>query len=202
MNKPQITLKVAMSLDGFIDDCQDSRLVFSGKADQDAVKQLRADVDAILVGAGTLRADRPACNPTKTKVSLTSTGDFDWDCDFFSSGEGEKIIFVPNSKFREIEKLAAGRATVISAGEDTVDFSLMLNILFERGVKKLLVEGGEQIINSLISLGLVDQLRLAISSKVVGDPHAPRFNFEQSIKAFNLSSVEQLGDMAVHWYHL
>ena len=54
-----ILLSCAISLDGYLDDASDERLVLSNAADLDRVDAVRAGVDAILVGANTVRNDNP-----------------------------------------------------------------------------------------------------------------------------------------------
>ncbi len=57
--RPYTLLSCAVSLDGCLDDATDQRLVLSNAADLDRVDAVRAGCDAILVGAGTVRADDP-----------------------------------------------------------------------------------------------------------------------------------------------
>ncbi|MGV2387125.1 MAG UNVERIFIED_CONTAM: dihydrofolate reductase family protein, partial [Thermobifida fusca] len=57
--RPRVILSCAMSVDGYIDDASPERLRLSTEADFDEVDELRASCDAILVGAGTIRADNP-----------------------------------------------------------------------------------------------------------------------------------------------
>ena len=57
--RPYTVLSWAMSLDGYLDDVSGRRLVLSNAADLDRVDAVRASCDAILVGAGTVRADNP-----------------------------------------------------------------------------------------------------------------------------------------------
>ncbi|HET9379817.1 MAG TPA: dihydrofolate reductase family protein, partial [Streptomyces sp.] len=59
MSLPYVLLSAAVSLDGCLDDTGPERLLLSGPADFDRVDAVRASVDAILVGAGTIRADNP-----------------------------------------------------------------------------------------------------------------------------------------------
>lgn len=57
--RPYILLSVATSIDGYIDDASGEPLALSNAADFDRVDEVRAGCDAILVGAGTVRADDP-----------------------------------------------------------------------------------------------------------------------------------------------
>ena len=58
-NRPFVILKIATSLDGYLDDNSLKRIVFSSPADILEVDKLRAEADAILIGAETIRKDNP-----------------------------------------------------------------------------------------------------------------------------------------------
>jgi 5-amino-6-(5-phosphoribosylamino)uracil reductase len=57
--RPYVLLSCAASIDGYIDDATDERLLLSNDADFDRVDAVRAECDAILVGANTIREDNP-----------------------------------------------------------------------------------------------------------------------------------------------
>ena len=61
--RPYTILSCAVSLDGYLDDTSDRRLILSNTADLDRVDAVRADSDAILVGATTIRRDDPSSDP-------------------------------------------------------------------------------------------------------------------------------------------
>ena len=100
--RPYTVLNCCMSLDGYLDDSSEQRLVLSGPADLDRVDELRADSDAILVGAGTVRSDNPRLlvrDPDRiarrraagrpdgpVKVTVTALAKLDPDADFFAAG--------------------------------------------------------------------------------------------------------------------
>ena len=58
-DRPYTLLSCGMSLDGYLDDATDQRLLLSNEADFDRVDEVRAGCDAILVGAATVRNDNP-----------------------------------------------------------------------------------------------------------------------------------------------
>lgn len=58
-DRPYVLLSCGMSVDGYIDDSTEVRLLLSNEADFDRVDEVRAGVDAILIGASTIRADNP-----------------------------------------------------------------------------------------------------------------------------------------------
>jgi 5-amino-6-(5-phosphoribosylamino)uracil reductase len=189
-DRPYVLLSAAVSLDGALDDRTDRRLVLSGPADLEAVDALRASCDAILVGAGTVRADNPrllvrsparraarqarGLPPTPARVVL-SHGDLDPGAAIFSEGP-EPIVL----------------------GGDLAD---VLADLAGRSVARLLVEGGAGVLTALLAAGLADELRLAVAPVFVGDPRAPRF-LGPAQGRHRLLGVESVGDMAVLRYGL
>ena len=92
-DRPYTLLSCAVSIDGYLDDGSPDRLILSGPDDLDEVDALRAAADAILVGAGTVRADNPRLlvrdpariaareaagkPPHPLRVTMTATGDLD-----------------------------------------------------------------------------------------------------------------------------
>src|SRR5690242_16265444 len=104
---PYVLLSAAVSLDGYLDDTGPERLLLSSPADFDRVDEVRASVDAILIGAGTIRADLPrlavnsperraarlAAGPPEYPLQVTGSGSGDLDpgANFWHTG-GEKLV--------------------------------------------------------------------------------------------------------------
>ena len=189
--RPYVLLSVAMSVDGYIDDATDSRLILSNDADLDRVDEVRAGCDAILVGAGTVRRDNPALlvrsaarrsgrvarglPASPARVTITGSGDLDPAARFFTAGEGTRLIYVPagqQDRIRERLALADG-VEVIGAG-DPLSLEAVLADLAGRGVRRLMVEGGGAVLAQFLAEGLADELNLVIAPVFVGDPAAPR----------------------------
>ena len=181
-------LSVAMSVDGHIDDGSPQRLLLSNAADLDRVDAERAAVDAIMVGAGTIRRDDPrllvrnpervaarvaAGNPAQpAKITITRGGDLDPAARFFTAGDAEKIVYLP-AGVPPPSRLDA-LVTVVPAG-DPLDPALVLRDLAGRGIRRLLVEGGTAVHTLLLTADLVDEIQLVVAPLFVGDPDAPRF---------------------------
>jgi 5-amino-6-(5-phosphoribosylamino)uracil reductase len=188
VDRPRVLLSVAMSVDGHIDDGSADRLILSNAADLDRVDAQRAAVDAILVGANTVRRDDPrllvrsaervaarlaAGRPAQpVKVAISGRGDLDPGARFFTTGDGAKIVYLPSGI--EPPEFLAGLATVVPAGAP-LDPHRVLADLAGRGVRLLLVEGGTAVHTLFLTAGLVDELQLAVAPLFVGDPAAPRF---------------------------
>ena len=187
--RPYVLLSCATSADGYLDDASPERLILSGPADLDRVDEVRAGCDAILVGAQTVRADNPRLlirDPRRSarraarglpahpaRVTLTATGDLDPRARFFAPG-ALRLVYCATSALPLATDLKDS-AVLIDAGDPlSVDF--MLDDLAERGVARLLVEGGARILGDFLAAGRADELNLAIAPFFVADPAAPRLN--------------------------
>ena len=175
--RPYVLASAAMSLDGFLDDASATRLLLSSAADFARVDEVRAGVDAILVGANTVRTDNPRLlsrsGPSPVKVTMTAGGDLDPDANFFTAGDVGKLVYAPTSMVPPLtERLP--RATVVAAG-DPFDLHRMLADLSARGIARLMVEGGSTIHTMFFTADVVDELHLVVAPLFVGDERAPRF---------------------------
>ncbi|MGI5368987.1 dihydrofolate reductase family protein [Streptomyces iakyrus] len=188
MPHPYVLLSAAVSLDGYLDDTGPDRLLLSSPADFDRVDEVRAGVDAILIGAGTIRADNPrllvnseerraarraAGKPEyPLKVTVSGSGDLDPDARFWHTG-GEKLLCTTD---RGAERARAlGLATDVVPLGARLDWRRLLTHLHDvRGVRRLMVEGGGLIHTQLLTQGLADELQLVLAPLFVGDPGAPR----------------------------
>lgn len=214
--RPRVLLSVAASLDGYIDDASAQRLPLSNAADFDRVDQVRAESDAILIGAQTLRADNPrllvnsaerraarvaAGRPEyPVKVTVTESGALDPELRFWHTG-GDKLVYTSAAGAARLGDRLDGLAEVVALGPDLA-LSAVLDDLGARGIHRLMVEGGTGMHTGFLAADLVDEIRLAIAPILVGDPAAPRFvgpaRFPGGAqRRLHLAAVEQLGDVAV-----
>ncbi|MGW6726891.1 RibD family protein [Nocardia sp. NPDC055029] len=217
--RPYVLLSVAASLDGYIDDTSAQRLLLSNSADFDRVDQVRAESDAILIGAQTLRADNPrllvnsaerradrvsAGKPEyPVKITVTASGELDPELRFWHSG-GDKLVYTSDAGAATLGDRLAGLAEVVALGPELA-LSALLDDLGERGIHRLMVEGGTGMHTGFLAADLVDEIRLAIAPILVGDPAAPRFVGPAEFpggaqRRLRLAGVEQLGDVAVLKY--
>ncbi|MFM9634573.1 dihydrofolate reductase family protein [Streptomyces galilaeus] len=192
MPYPYVLLSAAVSLDGYLDDTGPDRLLLSGPADFDRVDEVRASVDAILVGAGTIRADNPRLlvnSPVRRaarvaagkpeyplKVTVSGTGELDPAARFWHTG-GDKVLYTTDAgadRARALGLGLGGAAGVVPLGPG-LDWRRLLEHLHDvRGVRRLMVEGGGTVHTQLLQAGLADELQLVMAPLFVGDPHAPR----------------------------
>jgi 5-amino-6-(5-phosphoribosylamino)uracil reductase len=218
--RPYVLLSVATSVDGYIDDTGPGRLLLSNEADFDRVDQVRAESDAILIGAGTLRADNPRLlvkSETRRaarlaqglpeyplKLTVTATGNLSPELKFWHFG-GDKLIYTTDAGAERLRDAFKGLAQVVSLGLNLDDFGLMLDDLGSRGVRRLMVEGGGQIHTAFLAQGLADEVHLAVAPVVVGQPKAPRFLGPASYpggptRRMRLLEVRQIGDVVLMRY--
>ncbi|MFC8364518.1 dihydrofolate reductase family protein [Streptomyces griseorubiginosus] len=188
MPHPHVLLSAAVSLDGYLDDTGPDRLLLSSPADFDRVDEVRASVDAILIGAGTIRADNPRLlvnsearraarvaagkPPYPLKVTVSGSGELDPAANFWHTG-GEKVVYTTDKgadRARELE-LAAD---VVALGPELDWRRLLAHLHAAYGVERLMVEGGGRIHTQLLQQGLADEVQLVLAPLFVGDPQAPR----------------------------
>jgi 5-amino-6-(5-phosphoribosylamino)uracil reductase len=221
-DRPYTLASCAVSIDGCLDDASPNRLILSGPEDLDEVDALRAAADAILVGAGTIRADNPRLlvrepariaareaagkPPHPLRVTLTATGGLDPAARFFA-GPGTPVVYCASVALPAAEKTLFAGAVVIDAGADLSLAAVLEDLHNERSVATLLIEGGALILRDALAGNLVDELRLAIAPFFVGDPSAPRFALpapypHTAASPMTLLSVRQVGEVAVHHYRL
>ncbi|MET9483651.1 dihydrofolate reductase family protein [Streptomyces sp. NPDC006638] len=187
--RPYVILSAAMSVDGYLDDVSPDRLRLSNAADFDRVDQVRAESDAILIGANTMRRDNPRLLVNSEerrakriadgkpafplKVTVTRTGDLSADLMFWHHG-GQKLVITVDSAVEKVRATIGGLADVVSLGPE-LDWGLVLDELGHRGVEQLMVEGGGTIHTQLMAANLADEVHLAVAPLLVGQPEAARF---------------------------
>lgn len=221
-DRPTVLLSAAMSADGFIDDASPQRLVLSDDADWDRVDEVRASVDAILVGATTVRRDDPRLlvrspervaarvaagrPPQLLKVVISSRGDLDPGSRVFTTGDTDRVVYVPSSGLQQATERLASVAEVVGAG-DPLDLHRVLGDLAARGVRRLLVEGGTTMHTLFLTAGVVDELHLVVAPFFVGDADAPRFVGpggypHDSAHRMRLAEARPIGDLVLLHYVL
>lgn len=188
-----------------------------GPGDRSAFTAMRAVTDAVMVGAGTARAEnygpvraapevmdrreRRGQAPRPALAVVTRRGDLD-RCSRLFGGEGRVLVLTT-------EKVQAGRpdlaevADVVPCGPSEVDLGQAVEELRARGLGRILCEGGPALARSLLTAGLVDELCLTISPVVAG---GGRRLFGEALLAraelFELVGVLEADSMLLSRYRL
>jgi 2,5-diamino-6-(ribosylamino)-4(3H)-pyrimidinone 5'-phosphate reductase len=196
----RITINAAMTVDGKIaTTCGNSRI--SSRLDLLRVHELRSSVDAILVGILTVLVDNPLLTvrlikPNKgsdpVRVVVDSHARIPIESRILKTAHRiETIVFVSErANDIKIRSIRSTGAMVIIAGTETVDLSDALLYLKKMGFENILVEGGGEINWSLLSLGVVSELIVTISPKIVGGRSATTLvegdGYEKISQAINM----------------
>jgi 5-amino-6-(5-phosphoribosylamino)uracil reductase len=221
-DRPYILLSCGMSIDGYLGSAAPRRLELSNAADFDRVDAVRASCDAILVGAATVRVDNPrllvrsqdrrelraarGLPPSPMKVTVTERVQLDPDADFFTAGEIEKLVYCASPRVVDARSRLGRVATVVDGGE-RVRMRRLSEDLGERGVQRLMVEGGGTVHTQFLTDDLADELQLVVAPFFVGDSRATRFVSDGRFpwnpnRRAELAEVRQIGDVVLLRYAL
>ncbi|HIH40414.1 MAG TPA: 2,5-diamino-6-(ribosylamino)-4(3H)-pyrimidinone 5'-phosphate reductase [Halobacteria archaeon] len=187
--RPFVLINMAMSADGKISNKLKKQIKLSGKEDFERVDRLKNSVDAIMVGIGTIISDNPSLTIKSDELKRERRDEglmenpirivIDGRCriplnsDVLKKGEGERIIATSMSADDEKIKILSRYADVIKAGIDKVDLVELMKILYNRGIRRIMVEGGGELAWGLINANLVDELYYFISPTIIGGRDSP-----------------------------
>jgi 5-amino-6-(5-phosphoribosylamino)uracil reductase len=222
VERPYTLLSCGMSIDGYLDDARQDRLLLSNDADFDRVDDVRAGCDAILVGSNTIRQDDPRLlirsaarqqarvargeAPHPLKVTVTGSCDIDPAARFFALGDVEKLVYCASGSLASARERLGKVATIVDGG-DPVDLVHVAEDLGARGVRRLMVEGGGSMHTQFLTAGIADELQLVVAPFFVGDSRAPRFVSDGDFPwgpghRARLAGVLQIGDVVLLRYAL
>ncbi len=208
--RPFVTLKLATTLDGRIATASGESRWITGAASRRIVHLMRATHDAVLVGAGTARADDPTLNvrdlgtnhqpvrvivsrhlrlPRASSLAKTAQRDPVW----IVCGEG--AVASADSEYWQ----GVGATLIpVQIHNGQVDPNAMLEALAKRGITRVFCEGGGMLAASLLAEGCVDELALFSAGKAIGaegQPSIGPLGLSQLADApsFSLREVRQVG---------
>ena len=203
--RPFVQLNCAISADGRLAYAGGKRALLSGPEDLARVQKLRASSDAILVGVGTVILDDPSLRvhwdllgappgPDPLRVVLDSRG---------RTPESARVLDQRTPTLIATARACGRRfpsgVDVFAAGDGRVDLEALLRELGRRGVRRLLVEGGAEVIASFLREGRVDLLTVYLAPVLIGGKSAPPMmagpeteTADQAVP-LELAGVERLG---------
>jgi 5-amino-6-(5-phosphoribosylamino)uracil reductase len=211
-----------MSIDGYLDTATEERLLLSNDADLDRVDGVRAECDAILVGAGTVRQDNPrllvrspqrraarvtrGLPPTPTKVTVTAGAALDPCAAFFADDGARKLVYCASDALPEARERLGTVASIVDGGQP-VDLRRVVTDLYLRGIGRLMVEGGGTVHTQFLTADLADELHLVVAPFFVGDSRARRFVDDGRFpwhpgRRARLVETRQIGDVVLLRYAL
>jgi diaminohydroxyphosphoribosylaminopyrimidine deaminase / 5-amino-6-(5-phosphoribosylamino)uracil reductase len=181
--RPHVILKLAVSSDDKIGAAGRKPVAITGEAAKARVHLLRAQCDAVLVGIGTVQADDPLLTCRLPGMEAQSPVRVVLDRALRISGTSRLVhsaretpLWVMTSSLSEAPaamKLGAAGAQVIRVATTTapppgLDLLAVLHALAEKGITRLLVEGGARVASSFVTAGLVDEVWLLRGPDAVG----------------------------------
>jgi 2,5-diamino-6-(ribosylamino)-4(3H)-pyrimidinone 5'-phosphate reductase len=201
MNRPYVIINCAMSADGKIASSFGRQLRISNEEDMRRVYNLRNEFDAVLVGVNTIQADNPKLTVKEEYVQNPKNPArviLDTHCvtkpDALAVDENAKTLIITNG---ECDKNYKSNVEVVQCGVDYdgfIDLNQMLEILYNRGIKKLMVEGGSTVIWNFLKQSLVDDLFVFIGPMIIGGKYTPSMadgeGINQEDELINLQIVE------------
>jgi len=202
--RPYVIINCAMSADGKIALPSRRQTRLSCEEDIARVHQLRNDCNAIIVGIGTILTDDPKLTVKKRyvpephqplRVVLDSHGRTPADALVMNSQAPTLIVTASDHTIKTDDA-----SEVLRCGTDRVDIPCLLKELAARGIKSVLVEGGETVIWEFLRLYLVDRLTVYVAPMVIGGTTSPTMAGGRGASSvddripLHLEKTERLGD--------
>ncbi len=182
--RPDVTLKAAITLDGRIATANGDSKWITSEASRKLAHRMRAQVDAVMVGVGTVLADDPeltvrhARGKNPLRVVLDTRLRTPASSRIAGASPHARTLFVHGPKApraqrtRLTERGAELLEVALDAQRKHLDLKAALEALFARGVRTLLVEGGSELHGALLAQKLVDRVAVFVAPRLLVDSSA------------------------------
>ena len=172
LRPPSIVVgQLGQSLDGRISTEPGQSTLINGPEGIAHLHRLRALVDAVVVGAGTVRADDPqltvrhVAGPNPVRVVIDPSGTLPADSRAFAA-DGVHRIVITRQACRSIN--GGIEAIALPDTDGRIEPAAILDALQARGLRRVLVEGGAQTVSTFLSAGCLDRLHLTVAPMILG----------------------------------
>jgi len=181
MRRPYVLINCAMSVDGKIAQPSGKQMKISCRDDLKRMYRLRNTSDAVLVGIGTVLSDDPKLtvkeeyvkNPKQPiRIVLDTYCRTPEDSEVVNDVAKTMVVIGSdcNKKFGKNVEILKCKTTK----ENLINLKYLLDFLFKRGIKKLMVEGGSTVISNFLKEGLVDDFYIYVGSIIIGGKNTPK----------------------------
>lgn len=169
MNAPFVVGQLGQSIDGRIATASGDACYIGGKAALDHLHAIRAHVDAVVVGASTQIADDPQLtvrrvpgkNPARVVIDPRGrTRGGRW---LAEDGARRILITAKHDIDRPCDEIILAEAP-----QGRIAPAFIVQALFERGLRRILIEGGARTLASFIEAGCLDRLHVVVSPLIIG----------------------------------
>ena len=217
--KPFVTLKSALSLDGKIATSTGESQWITGPEARERVHRMRDQVDAILVGAGTVLKDNPRLttrlkmgkghNPAR--VILDAKAEIPLKARVFHHANRDRVVYVTTNKASasRVKRLTDRgiEIQVFQAKSSHISLIKLINLLGKMEIASVLLEGGSGINASALKAGIVDKVVLFLAPLIIGGESAPGVvggpgikSLKQALNIKNLTVTSVGADWMVEGY--
>lgn len=209
LGRPMLTLKLATSLDGRIATGSGESRWITGEAARRRVHAMRATHDAVLIGAGTARADDPSLTVRDLGVAhqpvrIVAARSLDLPLDGQLAMTAREVPLwllhggSATPKARQAWEKIGARLIEVAESSGALDPAAMLAALGQEGLTRVFCEGGGQLAAALLHAGLADQLALFNAGLALGCDGRPAVGplglaALADAPRFHLASTEQIG---------
>ncbi|HEX5132638.1 MAG TPA: dihydrofolate reductase family protein [Candidatus Krumholzibacteria bacterium] len=185
----KISVNMAVSVDGRITTRRREHFALGGEHDRRLMDELRVGADAVIVGAGTVRHDGYAMKirypdlrarrtrqkgaPHPVNVVLSSSLDIPIRSHFFQAVGVDRIVFTGRDAPAARVKRFARVADVVVLPARTLSPRAVVREMNRRGLHDLLLEGGGEVHFAFAKAGLVDELYVTVTPRLIGGTEAP-----------------------------
>jgi diaminohydroxyphosphoribosylaminopyrimidine deaminase/5-amino-6-(5-phosphoribosylamino)uracil reductase len=152
--RPLVCIKLAVDSNGSVDDRSEDAGRFTSEGCLDKVHELRRQCDAILVGVDTVIRDNPSLTVRRIQTNRQPL----------------RIVIDPNQRIPKSSKLLNDGLETLVMDEEFRTLPALLNLLGDKEIQRLMVEGGPTTIGHFLDQGLVDQFYLVQSSQIHQEP--------------------------------
>jgi riboflavin-specific deaminase-like protein len=212
-----LRLNMVSSADGAVVGPDGRSGTLGAEGDREVFRTLRAHADAILIGAGTVRAEgygphrlRPDLAARRSAegrpdpaavVVVTRSLDLDLGAPLFTAAATPTIVLTCDRAGADADRRAraARVARVIVAGQQRVDLAAGLTELRGLGLTHVLAEGGPALNSELLALGAVDELCLTIAPALVGPATGLTRGLQRRHELNLLAVLEQDGELYLRY---
>lgn len=195
--KPFISIKTAVTMDGKIASKTGHSKWITSVTSRAYVHKLRNKYDAILTGSGTVLADNPSmtCRQKKgrnpVRVIVDSKASVPCDSKIFNN-DGTKIYLAVLrsanvSNYPEnVEIIKCPHSIIEGNKTEKINLEFLSKVLFEKGIRSILVEAGGGLNGAILKSGLADKVYQFIAPKIAGDKNAKSF-----VEGFDIEKIDE-----------
>ena len=180
--RPHVTMKIATSLDGKVTAAPGTRTALTGAAANRHVHRLRAEVDAVAVGSGTVLADDPILTPRVAyrrrpliRVIFDRRLRTPADAAILRTLDAGPVIIVASDRAAGSDQAARleGAGALILAAAPDARLEGILGLLVRHGVSSVIVEGGTTLHRAFWDAGVVDRVQMYVTPAALGPDGVP-----------------------------